>query len=187
VGNVNASRVAGRSGFRPSVIPLRWAPEWHQGSQVYFPSCVQTADDILSTVSCPRACDAFHRASVPARYLDMSVFIVFKACRVRRQHMFNTMFLPRMTSMSQGQALEHPELITCCTCHGCLRTRTWQDMTPKYTETWDACIRWQPAFDGSLHSMAACIRWQPFLDESEFLCLLRCLHMSRILCMCECL
>ena len=42
-----------RSGFRPSVIPLRWNASWHEGGQVYFPSSVKTADDILDTYCTP--------------------------------------------------------------------------------------------------------------------------------------
>eukprot|EP00961_Rhodomonas_salina_P064934 873588-Rhodomonas_salina.2 len=40
-----------RSCFRDAVIPLRWKPVWHHGSQVHFPASATSADAILSTYS----------------------------------------------------------------------------------------------------------------------------------------
>ncbi len=36
-----------RSNCRPVVIPLEWNPSWHDGSQVYFPPDMETADEII--------------------------------------------------------------------------------------------------------------------------------------------
>ncbi len=35
------------SNCRPIVIPLEWNPSWHDGSQVYFPPNMETADEII--------------------------------------------------------------------------------------------------------------------------------------------